>query len=419
MKALVIGSGGREHAICWKLAQSPSLTELYCAPGNPGTAGIAENIAVAVDDLDGLLAFAKDKAIDLTIVGPEYPLTLGVVDLFKNTGFKIFGPGREAAKIEGSKAFAKELMARAGIETAKYTTCSSRDSALQELAKWGAPVVLKDDGLAAGKGVFVCMTEKEAAEAVDALYARQADKCIVIEEYLEGPEASYIVATNGTQIVPMAASHDYKRIGDNDTGPNTGGMGTVSPTPHLSQEEEQEVLNKVMKPAIQAMEEAGTPYQGFLYAGIIKDPKKGLKVLEFNARLGDPETQVIMRRLNSDLFETLYKLSDDNNSGKLIQELEWDKRSAVCVVMAAKGYPTSVLKGDEISGIGSVSGKDDCVVFHAGTGLNDVAKLVTAGGRVLNVTAVGESQELARSKVYTALEQIAFNGAQYRKDIAS
>jgi phosphoribosylamine---glycine ligase len=415
MKVLVIGSGGREHTICWKLKQSEQVTEIYAAPGSPGIAEIGENTGIKVDDLDGLVKFAKEKSVDLTIVGPEYPLSLGVVDAFQKEGLRIFGPTRKAAQLESSKKFAKEIMVAAGVPTAAYETFSDKESALSYLKTRTAPIVLKADGLAAGKGVFVCHEIKDAELAVQELFDQFKSSLIVIEDYLVGPEASYIVAVSGNCIVPFAASHDYKRIRDNDEGPNTGGMGTVSPTPHLTAAQEDWVLSNIIGPVVEEMEKQKMEFSGFLYAGLVIAPDGDIKVLEFNVRMGDPECQVILRRMKSDLFSLLYELSDSDGE-KNVQKQEWSDDSAVCVVLASSGYPENPLKGDEIKGIEEANTLDGVVVFHAGTGVKD-GKLVTAGGRVLNVTATGSNLSEARANTYQAAEKISWKGVQFRKDI--
>ncbi|MDC0357421.1 phosphoribosylamine--glycine ligase [Oligoflexia bacterium] len=416
MRVLVIGSGGREHTICWKLKQSPKVSEVYCAPGNPGIASIAENIAIKVDDIEELVQFAQSKKIDLTVVGPEYPLTLGIVDAFHKSGLRVFGPTQAAARLEGSKYFAKEVMERAGIPTAGYKVFSDQQAAVAWVDEVGAPIVIKDDGLAAGKGVFVCQSVAEAKSALQKLFSGPEPSQVIVEDCLEGKEASFIAVTDGETVVRLAASHDYKRIRDNDAGPNTGGMGTVSPTPHLTPEQEQWVMDSVMLPTVREMKRSGMPYCGFLYAGMLMDKTKGLQVLEFNARLGDPETQVILRRMKGDFFELLYSLSASGEQNT-VAPVAWDSRAAVCVVVAAEGYPENVKKGDAIGGIKDAEQISDCIVFHAGTSVDSSGRLVTAGGRVLNVTALGRDVEEAREKAYQAVEQIQFRGKQHRSDI--
>lgn len=412
MKILVIGSGGREHAICWKLNQSEKLTALYAAPGNPGISKFGECVDISVEAVDDLVSFAKKNKIDFTIVGPELPLTLGIVDAFQKAGLKIFGPVKEAAALEGSKSFAKAVMKAAGVPTADYAEFEDLGSLQSYVEKQGAPLVLKADGLAAGKGVFVCLEKMEAEAAARTLFQEfEADK-VVVEEYLEGIEASYIVATDGERIVPLASSHDYKRIFDNDQGLNTGGMGTVSPTPRITPEQEAWVLENIMQPVVREMKAMAYSYQGFLYAGLMINPEGEIKVLEFNARLGDPETQVILRRMESDLLEVLLALHDKTE----LPSLKWNASSAVCVVQAAENYPGTPVKGDEITGIEEAEGNTDTVVFHAGTKLSD-GKLLTNGGRVLNITSTGNSLEEAIQNTYTAVDLVKFRGQQFRGDI--
>ncbi len=415
MKVLLIGAGGREHAMAWKLSQSDKVSSLFIAPGNPGTAELGENVSLDVTDIDGLVAFARDEQIDLTVVGPELPLTLGVVDAFQAAGLKIFGPDKIAAQVEGSKAFAKDIMERAKVPTAAYETFSEAEKAKEYIQKQGAPIVVKVDGLAAGKGVFVCTETQDALSAVDEAFHTFSAKQIVVEEFLEGVEVSYIVATNGKSIVPFASSHDYKRIGEGDSGPNTGGMGTISPTPRLSSEQEQYVLNNVMAPVINELVKATGGYTGFLYGGLMLTPKGEVKVLEFNARLGDPETQSILRRMESDLFEVLYALS----VGDVPPEVRWSPQTAVCVVMASKGYPASSSKGDIISGLKEAGASTAQQVFHAGTALSEAGEVVTGGGRVLAVTALGDDVDTARALCYQAVDLIDFEGKQFRRDIAA
>lgn len=421
MKVLVIGSGGREHAICWKIRQSPKVSQVYCAPGNPGIGMVARCIDIKVDDLQGLLTFAKENAIDLTVVGPEYPLTLGLVDLFRAEGVRIFGATKAAAELEGSKSFAKKIMVEAGVPTARYHVVYTRDEAESYINTHGAPVVLKADGLASGKGVFVCKTKEEAISALPSLFPAQGGgHRVVIEEFLEGIEVSYIVATDGENIIPMAPSHDYKRIFDKDEGPNTGGMGSVCPTPRLTEDEEESVIYDVMVPVISTMKQRGTPFSGFLYAGIMKGADGRLNVLEFNTRLGDPETQSIMRRLKSDLAEVLYMLSEPpGEESRLIEDLkdlEWSSETSVCLVLASEGYPDAPKTGDEVTGLHLTEILPGTVVFHAGT-VMEGDKIVTSGGRVFGVTATGPDLETARANAYKAADLVQFRGRQIRRDI--
>lgn len=420
MKILVIGSGGREHAICWKLRQSPKVDTIFCAPGNPGIGMVARCVDIKVTDVEALKQFAIENKIDLTVVGPELPLTLGVVDTFRAAGLRIFGATQAAAELEGSKSFAKKIMLEAGVPTAHYAVVHTKDDALSHIKKFGAPIVLKADGLASGKGVFVCKTDDEALAAVQSLFSQPGEHRVVIEEFLEGIEISYIIATDGEHIIPFAPSHDYKRIFDNDAGPNTGGMGSVCPTPRFSHADEEAALYGVMVPTIAYMKKRGTPFSGFLYAGLMKAPDGTFKVLEFNTRLGDPETQSIMMRLKSDLAELLYFLSDnpEGNAQELqdLPPLAWDERFSVCLVVASEGYPDNPTIGDEIKGLHLAETQPHAVVFHAGTKSAD-GKIVTAGGRVLGVTALGPTLAEARTNAYNAANMIQFRGSHVRRDI--
>lgn len=422
MKILIVGSGGREHAICWKVKQSKLVTEIFCAPGNPGTAAIAENINIKVDDIDSLVSFAKEKGIDFTIVGPELPLTLGIVDKFRDKGLKIFGATKDAANLENSKFFAKEVMREAGVLTPQSNKFPNRPELLKYLNEQKLPVVLKADGLASGKGVFVCHQQQELDSAIDQLYIKNDSAVVLVEEFIKGPEASFIVATNGKTIVPMATSHDYKRIGDGNTGLNTGGMGAVSPTPFLTKDQEIFAIEKIIKPVLQTMAKRGTPFSGFLYAGLMIPKGKDPYVIEFNARLGDPETQVIMRRMDDDFVEVMVGLEEErvNNSSESsdikVKNIKWSDQTAVCVVLASKGYPESSSSGDVITGIDAAEKEAGVVVFHAGTNVQD-GKLVTAGGRVLNVTGMEKKTESALGQIYGAVKKIKFPGMQLRSDI--
>lgn len=417
MKVLVIGAGGREHSLVWKIRQSPRVDELYCAPGNAGIAEIARCVPIASEDIDALLAFAKEEGIGLTVVGPEQPLIAGIVDAFQEHGLRIFGPTSQAAVIEGSKAFAKELMKQHGIPTAFFSTFTDPEEAKRYITEVGAPIVVKADGLCAGKGVIVCQTLEEALDAVDLIMVNEsfgdAGAQIVVEEYLQGEEASFIAFTDGTNVVPLASSQDHKPVFDGDKGPNTGGMGAYSPAPVVTEAVCREVMEEVMKPAVAAMAEAGRPYRGALYAGLMIDEAGKVKVLEFNARLGDPEAQPLMIRLKSDIVPVLEAVVDGDISGV---SLEWDPRPAVCVVMASKGYPRSYRSGMEIHGLELARAMPDTVVFHAGTKMED-GRLVTVGGRVLGVTCLGETIRDAIDKAYRAVESIAWEGVHYRKDI--
>jgi phosphoribosylamine--glycine ligase len=419
MKVLVIGSGGREHALAWKLAQSPKLQCVYVAPGNGGTARDPRLENLAITDPAALAEFALKEKITLTVVGPEAPLAAGVVDLFRERGLRIFGPTRAAAQLESSKAFAKAFMQRHRIPTAGYATFTSAAEAHAHVDRHGAPIVIKADGLAAGKGVVVAMTLPEAHEAIDFMLLdnklgvqhNEGGARVVIEEFLVGEEASFIVMVDGDHVLALATSQDHKRLGDDDTGPNTGGMGAYSPAPVVTPNLHAKVMNEIIKPTVQGMKRDGIPFTGFLYAGLMIDANGQAKTLEFNTRLGDPETQPILLRLKSDLFDVFMHATD----GTLDQvELQWDRRFALGVVMAAHGYPLAPRKGDAVTGLPADA--EDAVVFHAGTAMQG-DQLVTSGGRVLCVTALGITAKAAQQRAYEALQGIRFEGAQYRRDI--
>jgi len=413
MKALVIGGGGREHALAWKLAQSPRLKTIFVAPGNAGTAIEPRVRNVAITDLDELAEFAVDEKIDLTVVGPEAALAAGAVDRFCAKGLRIFGPTRAAAELESSKSFAKEFMQRHAIPTAAYKVFDDAAAAHAHIDDARTPIVVKADGLAAGKGVVVAATRSEAHAAIEAMLggAAPAGSRVVIEEFLDGEEASFIVVCDGSRALPLATSQDHKRIGDADTGANTGGMGAYSPAPVVTPNVHQRALHEIVLPTIAGMAAEGRPFVGFLYAGLMIDEHGTPKTVEFNCRLGDPETQPIMLRLKSDLLGLVERAL----AGNLSQvEAEWDRRAALGVVIAAHGYPDDPRKGDPITGIAAPA--DDCRVFHAGTRADGKA-LVTNGGRVLCVTALGDSVKMARTRAYEAVERIRFEGMQYRKDI--
>jgi len=419
VKLLVIGSGGREHAVAWRLAQSPRVQKVYVAPGNGGTAteGGLENLPVS--DFSQLISFCKKEQIHLTVVGPEAPLAAGVVDAFQQAGLRIFGPVKAAAQLEASKDFAKQFMARHGLPTAKHATFSNAAEARAYVDKNGAPIVIKADGLAAGKGVVVAATAAEAKAAIDAMLVQNklgdAGARVVIEEFLEGEEASFIVMADGAHALPLATSQDHKRLKDGDQGPNTGGMGAYSPAPVVTPQLHARVMREIIQPAITGMAKDGIPYSGFLYAGLMIDKKGNPKTLEFNCRLGDPETQPIMLRLKSDLL-TLIEHAIEGTLDRA--EADWDRRSALCVVLAAANYPDEPRKGDEIGGLPKAT--EDCHVFHAGTRLEGKPggkRLVTNGGRVLGVTALGDSLKMAARRAYAATDAIRFEGMQYRKDI--
>jgi phosphoribosylamine--glycine ligase len=417
LKVLVIGAGGREHALAWKLAQSPRVGEVIVAPGNAGTASEAgcRNVAVSVEDIQGLLALARNERVDFTVVGPEAPLSLGVVDAFEEAGLRIFGPRRAAAQLEASKAFTKDFLARHRIATAQYQVFTEQAPALAYIAARGAPIVVKADGLAAGKGVVVAQSVEEAQSAVrDMLGGHllgQAGARVVIEDFLDGEEASFIVVASGTQYVAMATSQDHKRIGDGDTGPNTGGMGAYSPAPVVTPEIHARACREVIEPTLRGMAEEGRPFTGFLYAGLMINGDGSLRVLEFNVRMGDPETQPILFRLESDLLDLLEAAVD--NRLEAVQP-KWSPQPALGVVMAAAGYPGPIRKGDAIVGLDANLGV--AKVFHAGTA-RDGDAVVTSGGRVLCVVARGASVGEAQLLAYAALRKIGWAGAQYRGDI--
>jgi phosphoribosylamine--glycine ligase len=419
MKVLVVGSGGREHALAWRLAQSPRVQTVYVAPGNGGTAldPALKNLPLA--KIDELADFAAAEKIVLTVVGPEAPLAAGIVDLFRARGLRIFGPTKAAAQLESSKAFAKEFMQRHGIPTALYASFTDAAEAHAHVEKHGAPIVIKADGLAAGKGVVVATTLAEAHAAIDDMLGTNTlgvahvggQARVVIEEFMEGEEASFIVASDGANVVALATSQDHKRIGEGDTGPNTGGMGAYSPAPVVTPNVHARVMQEIVQPTIAGMAREGTPFTGFLYAGLMIDTQGRPRTVEFNCRLGDPEAQVLLARLKSDLFDLLAHGAD----GTLDRaELQWDRRVALGVVMAAAGYPAKPRAGDAISGVPAAT--EDLQVFHAGTALKD-GQLVTSGGRVLCVTALGDSVRIAQQRALAAVRGIRFAGAQWRNDI--
>ena len=419
MKILVIGSGGREHALAWKLARSPRVDEVLVAPGNAGTAREKRlrNVDVAINDIEGLLKLARDERVDLTVVGPEAPLVAGIVDKFRAAGLRCFGPRKLAAQLEGSKAFAKDFLLRHNIPTARYAVFTELNRALDYVRMHGAPVVIKADGLAAGKGVVVAHTIADAEQALrDMLGAHafgEAGARVVIEEFLEGEEASYIVIADGSHALPMASSQDHKRRDEGDLGPNTGGMGAYSPAPVVTREVEQRILREVIAPTLRGMAAEGAPFIGFLYAGLMIDKTGAPKVIEFNVRFGDPETQPIMLRLKSDLVDLVESALD----GKLERaRADWDPRPSLGVVIAAGGYPGKAKTGDEISGL-DAEFSPDVKIFHAGTKLDANGNAITAGGRVLTVCALGDDLQQARDRAYAAAERIRFDGAFYRRDI--
>ncbi|WP_091811097.1 phosphoribosylamine--glycine ligase [Marinobacter mobilis] len=419
MNILVIGSGGREHALAWKAAQSADADKVFVAPGNAGTARepALENVDIDVMDLDALANFAENNNVGLTIVGPEAPLVAGIVDLFNSRGLRVFGPTEGAAQLEGSKAFTKDFLARQNIPTAGYGNFTDVDEALAYVREQGAPIVVKADGLAAGKGVIVAMTLAEAEDAIRDMLAGNAfgdaGSRVVIEEFLEGEEASFIVMVDGEHVLPMATSQDHKRVGDGDTGPNTGGMGAYSPAPVVTSDVHQRIMDEVIYPTVRGMAAEGHPYTGFLYAGLMIDGTGAPKVIEFNCRFGDPETQPIMLRMKSDLVQLCQAAID----GKLDQcSSDWDERASVGIVLAAGGYPGDYAKGDAISGLPTTEVEGE-KVFHAGTRL-DGDEVVTNGGRVLCATALGATVTEAQQRAYALASEISWNGAFYRKDIA-
>ena len=416
MKVLVIGGGGREHALAWKLARSPKVQMVYVAPGNGGTATDPVLRNVPITELTALADFATAERIALTIVGPEAPLAAGVVDLFRQRGLRVFGPTQAAAQLESSKVFAKDFMQRHGIPTALYACFSDAAAAHGHVDRHGAPIVIKADGLAAGKGVVVAMTAEEAHTAIDFMLDGRPGARVVIEDFMAGEEASFIVISDGQRVLPLATSQDHKRIGDGDTGPNTGGMGAYSPAPVVTPNVHARVMQEIVLPTIAGMAADGHPFSGFLYAGLMIDAAGNPRVVEFNARLGDPEAQVLLMRLRSDLFDVLMAATESAESLKLDNvELDWDRRIALGVVMAAQGYPGTVRSGDVITGVPAQT--DEAVVFHAGTERRPDGSVVTQGGRVLCVTALGDSVKAAQQRAYAALAPIRFAGAQYRSDI--
>lgn len=415
MKILVIGNGGREHALAWKIAQNKEVSRVYVAPGNAGTALNPDMMNVPISGVQDLLEFAQKEQIHLTIVGPEAPLSQGVVDAFRAAGLKIFGPTKAAAQLESSKDFAKAFMVRHNIPTAAYATFTDAKLAHDYVNQQGAPIVIKADGLAAGKGVVVAMSNDEAHAAIDAMLSDNklgsAGARVVIEEFLTGEEASFIVMVDGKNILPLATSQDHKRLLDGDQGPNTGGMGAYSPASVVTPEIHGKVMREIIRPTVEGMAKDGIPYTGFLYAGLMISPNGSVKTLEFNCRMGDPETQPIMLRLKSD-FVALAEHAINGTLDKI--EAEWDRRTALGVVMASANYPDVPRLGDEITGLPKEL--TDAQVFHAGTQLKD-SKVVTSGGRVLCVTALGETVKFAQQQAYRIIEEIKFDGAQYRTDI--
>ncbi len=414
MNVLVVGGGGREHALVWKICQSPLVEKVYCAPGNAGTANVAENVPIDADKIGELIQFAQEKNVELTVIGPEQPLVLGIVDAFEAKGLRAFGPSAKAAQLEGSKAFSKDLMKKYKIPTADYQVFDSPQDAKKYIDSVG-PVAVKADGLAAGKGVSICMDSESAKKAVDEIMEQkafgEAGSKIVIEEFLVGEELSLLAFTDGTTVLPLDSAQDHKQAYDGDKGPNTGGMGAFSPAPIFTPDLKEQVINEIMIPAVRGMESEGIVYKGLLYAGLMLTDK-GPKTLEFNARFGDPETQPLLMRMKNDIIPIFQACIDRTLAD---HTLEWDSKAAVCVVMAAKGYPGSYNKGMAISGLKEAE-ETGAVVFHAGTKPNG-DKVETSGGRVLGVTALGATMEEALSCSYSAVEKISWDGIHYRKDI--
>ena len=414
MKILVIGGGGREHAICWKLAQSKDVHKVYCAPGNAGTAAVAENVDIAVTDIAGLVQFAQHQQIDLTVVGPEKPLILGVVDAFEAAGLRIFGPTAENAQLEGSKVFSKQLMKQAGVPTASFEVFETAPDALAYLAAATYPIVIKADGDAAGKGVVVAASLEEAQDAITRImvtreFGASGDK-VVIEACLNGPEASLMAFVDGDTVVPMLLAQDHKRIGEGDTGPNTGGMGAYGPVPGISQDEINAMCDVIIKPVVRAIKSTGIPYRGVLFAGIMLTPD-GPMCLEYNCRFGDPETEIVLPLLETEVINACVDARLDQI------DVVFSRRSAVTVVLAAHGYPGAVRTGDVISGLEDAVKLDAVAVFHAGTRLAEDGTVHSSGGRVLTVTSTGDSFEEARERAYAALDRIHMDGGQFRRDI--
>ncbi len=418
MKVLVIGGGGREHAMVWKIAQSRKVRKVFCAPGNAGIGKTAECVNIKADKIHDLLNFAKFEGIDLTVVGPEAPLTLGIVDLFEKEGKKIFGVSKAAAELEGSKVFAKELMRRYNIPSAEYKVFYSPVEAENYIRMKGAPIVVKADGLAAGKGVIVAGTVEEAVEAIDLIMRRKAfgdsGNRVVIEECLRGEEASFMAFTDGETVVPMASSQDHKRVFDGDRGPNTGGMGAYSPAPVVTPDMQERVMQEIMYPAVRGMKQEGIPYRGVLYAGLMIG-EEGPKVLEFNVRFGDPEAQPLLMRLDGDLVEIMLACAEKRLTPEMVG---WKPEASVCVVAASKGYPGEYPKGLPIQGLDEAANVSGAVVFHAGTADRE-NRVVTNGGRVLGVTAIGADVSEAIARAYETISRIKFDGMHYRKDIGA
>ncbi|MCW8858424.1 MAG: phosphoribosylamine--glycine ligase [Deltaproteobacteria bacterium] len=418
MKILVVGGGGREHALIWKIAQSPLVKQIYCAPGNPGIAELAECVHIGADEIAALCDFAKAEAIDLTVIGPEVPLTLGIVDIFQAAGLDVFGPNKAAAQIEGSKGFSKDLMARYNIPTAAYRSFTDHAAAVAYIKEQGAPIVVKADGLAAGKGVIVAMSETQAMAAVDDIMLDKvfgtAGASVVIEEFMDGEEASFFAFTDGKNILPLASSQDHKRVNDNDEGPNTGGMGAYSPAPVVTPELHDLIVETIVRPTIAGMAEDGCPYSGILYVGLmIKDGQP--RVVEYNARFGDPEAQPLLMRMKSDIVPVLQACARGDLSHTSIQ---WHDKAAVCVVMASGGYPAAFEKNLPIAGLDAAAQVQDLMVFHAGTAFKG-GQIVNNSGRVLGVTGLGQNVKEAIDKAYSGVAMIQWKDVHYRHDIGA
>lgn len=419
MKILVVGSGGREHALCWKISQSPLVQQLFCAPGNAGISGVATCLDISISDIEGLLDFAKSASVDLTVVGPELPLSLGIADIFSNAGLRIFGPSKKASEIESSKVFSKELMKKYGIPTADYRTFDSFNNALKYLETAAMPVVVKADGLAGGKGVFICEYRESAVKALKNIMENRAfgssGSRVVVEEYLKGEEASFFVITDGKKYIPLETSQDHKAVYDGDRGPNTGGMGAYSPAPIISDPAVREkILREIVEPTIEAMRTEGRTYSGVLYTGLMITDK-GIKVLEYNCRFGDPEAQPILVRMESDIVPVLTSVAEGNMGDT---SLSWKDGASVCVIMASRGYPGEYEKGAEIPNTDKLEKISDIFLFHSGTKyVNNT--LVSDGGRVLGVTSFAPTIRQARDAAYHGVEILKDSGLYYRKDIAS
>ncbi len=419
MRILLVGSGGREHALAWKLIQSPKCDKLFCAPGNAGISQIAECVDIPSEDIESLTQFAKNEGIDLVVIGPEAPLVLGLADRMRAAGIKAFGPSGKAAELEGSKGFMKDIVSKYNISTAKYGRFTDINEATKFIKNTGVPIVVKTDGLAAGKGVIICETEQEAIKAASNMLSGssfgEAGKEIVIEEFLDGEEISYFTISDGKTILPLTSAQDHKRVGEGDTGPNTGGMGAYSPAHFITPQLEKQIINEIIQPTIDGMAKEGIPYTGVLFAGLMVKNNKA-KLLEFNVRFGDPECQEIMMRLDSDLVDIL-EASTDEKLDKIAQTVKWKDEVALCVVMAANGYPGSYVKNTPIYNIEEAEKIDNVCVFHAGTAYNDNKEIISIGGRVLGVTALGKDFAQAKEKAYDAVKKIKWDEGFYRRDI--